>query len=54
MNPHALSVLEFHRVLEKVAARAQSPLGRERVRELRPRRDTPMVQAELARVEGYL
>ncbi len=36
MNRHALDVLEFRRVLEGVAGRAQSDLGRDRVLELVP------------------
>jgi len=51
MNPHALNVLEFHRVLEKVAARALSPLGRDRVLGLTPGAHPAPVQAELQRVE---
>ena len=51
MNPHALNVLEFHRVLDQVAGRALSPLGRERVLELVPGASPVSVQAELKRVE---
>lgn len=51
MNPHALAVLEHHRVLEKVAGMALSPLGRERVLELRPGGPMASVQTELQRVE---
>ncbi|MGW8266714.1 MAG: endonuclease MutS2 [Longimicrobiales bacterium] len=51
MNPHALAVLEFHGVLETVAGRALSPLGRDRILELRPDRPLAAVQAELRRVE---
>ncbi len=51
MNPHALSVLEFHKVLENVAGRALSPLGRERVLALRPGAASPLIQRELKRVE---
>jgi DNA mismatch repair protein MutS2 len=51
MNPHALTVLEFQGVLEKVAGRALSPLGRERILELRPGRPRASVQLELQRVE---
>jgi len=51
MNSHALAVLEFHKVLEEVAGRALSPLGRERVRELRPGGRLAPVQEELQRVE---
>lgn len=51
MNPHALEVLEFDRVLEVVAGRALSPLGRERVMTLSPGVERGQIQAELARVE---
>ena len=36
MNSHALNVIEFPRTLALIAERATSPLGGERVRELRP------------------
>ncbi len=51
MNAHALAVLELHRVLEGVAGRALSPLGRERVLSLRPGTDLPAIQRDLNRVE---
>jgi len=51
MNRHALDVLEFRRVLEGVADRAQSDLGRDRVLELVPGTQVGLVQAELQRVE---
>lgn len=51
MNLHALRVLEFSQTLEAVAERAQSGLGRERVRSLVPTADLERVQAELLRVE---
>lgn len=51
MNPHALAVLEFHGVLVKVADRALSPLGRDRILELRPGGHLEAVQTELQRVE---
>jgi len=51
MNPHALEVLEFSRVLEEVAARTVSSPGRARVLELAPGFHAPFVQAELQRVE---
>ncbi len=51
MNPHALRVLEFPLVLEEVAKRALSPLGRERVLELAPGTHLATIQAELLRVE---
>ena len=50
MNSHALSVLEFHRVLEVVASRAASVEGAERVRALRPTTDTLWIEREQARV----
>ncbi len=51
MNRHALDVLEFRSVLEGVAGRAQSDLGRNRVLELVPGTHVGLVQAELQRVE---
>ncbi len=51
MNRHALDVLEFRRVLEGVAGRAQSDLGRDRVLELLPGTHVGLAQAELQRVE---
>lgn len=51
MSDHALSVLEFHRVLDGVAGRALSPLGRDMVLSLRPSPHLPLVQRELGRVD---
>ena len=51
MNPHALEVLEFRQVLERVAGKALSRLGRERVLALAPGIGRESIQAELARVE---
>jgi len=48
---HALDVLEFHRVLEGVASRASSELGKARVLELNPNTHMGLAQAELQRVE---
>ncbi len=50
MNRHALTVLEFHHVLESVAARAASDLGRSRVLELSPGTLLAPARAELLRV----
>ena len=50
MNAHALNVLEFSRTLALVADRAGSPLGADRVRELRPEADAKAVDRELGRV----
>nr|MDQ2668530.1 hypothetical protein [Gemmatimonadota bacterium] len=50
MNSHALSVLEFHRVLEVVAERATSDEGAERIRRLRPTVDRAWIEREQARV----
>lgn len=47
---HALEVLEFRRVLERVAARASSELGRERVLACRPSADLDEITSELSRV----
>jgi len=52
VNPHALSVLEFPRVLDVVADRASSSLGAVAVRALRPRTDREWLAAELARVQA--
>ena len=52
MNSHALSVLEFPRVLDVVADRASSSLGAVAVRALRPRTDRDWLAAELARVQA--
>jgi DNA mismatch repair protein MutS2 len=54
MSEHALEVLEFERVLERVARRASSELGRLRVRQLRPRTDRDEIVRELARVAAAL
>jgi DNA mismatch repair protein MutS2 len=51
VNPHALDVLEFGRVLDEVAARATSSPGRARVLELVPAFHLPSLQTELRRVE---
>jgi DNA mismatch repair protein MutS2 len=51
MNPHALTVLEFHRVLERVAGRTLSPQGRDRVLEMIPGTHAGPIRAELQRVE---
>ncbi len=50
MNTHALSVLEFPRVLDVVAGRASSELGAERVRSLRPTSDREWIEREHSRV----
>jgi len=50
VNRHALSVLEFPRVLEEVAGRARSELGAARVRELLPSTDRAWIEREHARV----
>ncbi len=50
VSEHALEVLEFPRVLERVAARASSELGREAVRARRPGRDLEALRRELRRV----
>ena len=51
-RPHALSVLEFPRVLDVVAGYAHSSLGAARVRSLTPALDLDAVRAEHARVEA--
>jgi DNA mismatch repair protein MutS2 len=50
MNSHALAVLEFPRTLALISERAASPLGAERVRELRPVSDHSVIDRELSRV----
>lgn len=50
MNSHALTVLEFHRVLDVVADRATSEDGAERVRLLRPTTDRAWIEREQSRV----
>ncbi len=50
MNAHALSVLEFPRVLDVVAGFATSNLGAARVRALAPTTDTSRLEREHARV----
>ncbi len=52
VNPHALAVLEFPRVLDVVADRASSVLGAVAVRQLRPRTDREWLALELARVQA--
>ena len=52
MNSHALSVLEFPRVLDVVADRASSTLGAAAVRALRPRTDRDWLASELSRVQA--
>jgi len=50
MNSHALNVIEFPRTLDLISERATSPLGAERVRELRPITDREAIEREHARV----
>jgi DNA mismatch repair protein MutS2 len=50
MNSHALNVIEFPRTLALISERAISPLGAERVRELRPITDRDEIEREHARV----
>jgi DNA mismatch repair protein MutS2 len=50
MNEHALTVLEFPRVLDLVAARTATELGAERVRGLAPTADRVALEREHARV----
>ena len=52
MNGHALDVLEFGRVLERVAQRAASEPGRARIRSLRPETDPDVVRREIGRVSA--
>jgi DNA mismatch repair protein MutS2 len=50
MNSHALNVIEFPRTLALISERATSPLGAERVRELRPMADRDAIEREHARL----
>ncbi len=52
VNPHALAVLEFPRVLDVVAERASSVLGAGAVRALRPRTDREWLALEHGRVQA--
>ena len=52
MNLHALTILEFPRVLALVAERAQSGLGAERVRELAPSQSLDEIRTEHQRVRA--
>ena len=57
VNRHALTVLEYRKVLELVGDRALSPLGRERVLEMTPGSGMETAQRELEKVEelaGFL
>jgi DNA mismatch repair protein MutS2 len=54
MSGHALEVLEFERVLERVAERASSEPGRGRVLALRPRGAHEDIVRELARVHAVV
>ncbi len=54
MNQHALQVLEFRQALERVAARAGSPLGRDAVASLEPGTDAESARTELLRVAETL
>ena len=54
MSGHALEVLEFERVLDRVARRASSEPGRRRLLALRPRTDRGDVVRELARVAAVI
>src|SRR5215208_1370782 len=50
MNSHALNVIEFPRTLALVADRATSPLGAQRVRDLRPVTDRDAIEKEHTKV----
>lgn len=54
MSGHALAVLEFERVLERVSERAASGAGRRRIRALSPRTSTTEVVRELDRVRAVM
>ena len=50
MNAHALTVRQFHRVLDVVAGHASSSLGAARVRASEPAGDIGLLERELTRV----
>jgi len=54
MSRHALEVLEFERVLQRIAGRASSSLGRERTLSLCPRAERTAVVHEIGRVESVV
>jgi len=54
VSEHALRVLEYPRVLDAVAGRASSVLGKEHVRSLRPSGDVTGAARELARVGAVM
>ncbi|HKJ03712.1 MAG TPA: hypothetical protein VJ997_14695, partial [Longimicrobiales bacterium] len=54
MSRHALEVLEFPRVLERIAERASSELARERIRALTPGTDVDALRGELLRVGAVM
>ena len=54
MSDHALDVLEFGRVLERVAERAGSEEGKARLRSLKPRTDPEAIRMELGRVGAVM
>lgn len=54
MTEHALEVLEFGRVLQRIAGRAASEPGRARLLALRPLSDAEAVRRELARVAAVM
>ncbi|MDZ7780284.1 MAG: endonuclease MutS2 [Gemmatimonadota bacterium] len=54
MSDHALAVLEFERVLERIAERAASDPGRRKVHALRPRGASDDVARELGRVRAVM
>ena len=54
MIEHALGVLEFERVLERVAGRATSDVGRRQILALRPSYDVDEIERELERVASCM
>ncbi len=54
MNRHALVVLEFERVLETIAGRSATPMGRAHVLGLRPGTNAVLIGRELDRVAEIL
>jgi DNA mismatch repair protein MutS2 len=54
MSAHALAVLEFERVLERVSERAATAPGRRRIRALTPRFSALAVRRELDRVRAAI
>ncbi len=51
MNSHALETLEFGFVLERLMARARSPIGQETVRSWKPLNSTPAIRKRMREID---